>query len=238
MLKFLRFVRARLRFAHGREIPVLLWLGLRSIFWTRYESRYYSMTAEKARGLPNPRLCRRDCLDDLQHYERFSYYQLPKGEYLPWAEEQLKSGGHLYTLVESGVLAHVGWLGERREIHVNRRILCAVRFPPESALLWDFATHPSARGRGFYRQTLCQCLHDAVELYGARQVCIFVAWDNPSSRHVIEKIGFEYQGSIVRERKVFNTRRRILPAVPSFDAWPVQAAEGRPGSAEPAASRR
>lgn len=222
MLRSLRFVRGRLRFAGGREIPRLAWLALRSVFWTRLESRFYSMTAERVRSLPNPRPCRRDCYDDLQYYERFSYYQPPKGGYLEMAEERRKSAGHLYSLVADGVLAHAGWLRERQDVQVNRHIHCAVRFPPESALLWDFATHPSARGRGLYRQTLHQCLHDAVELDGARQVYIYVDWDNRISRHVIEKVGFEYQGSIVRERWLFKTRRRILRAVPSFEAWPAE----------------
>jgi GNAT superfamily N-acetyltransferase len=224
MLRLLRFVRDRLLFARGREIPHLLLLALRSVFRTRLESRFYSMTAEKVRGIPNPRSCRCDCFDDLQYYERFSYYQLPKDEYLKLAEERRKSAGHLYTVVADGVLAHFGWLRERQEVYVSRRIQCAVRFPRESALLWNFATHPSARGRGLYRQALCQCLHDAVELHGARQVYIYVDWDNRISRHVIEDAGFDYQGSIVRERILFRTRRRILPAVPSFDAWPVEAA--------------
>jgi RimJ/RimL family protein N-acetyltransferase len=222
MLKFLRFVYGRLRMAHRRELPTLLWLGLRSIFWTRLESRFYVMTAEQVSRLPNSRPCRRDCFDDLQHYERFSYYQPSKERYQKVAEERRRDGGHLYTIAGDGVLEHFGWVRERETVRVNRHIQCAVRLPPESALLWDFATHPRARGRGLYRQALRQCLHDAVELHGARQVYIYVDAGNRISRHVIESIGFEYQGSIVRERRLFKTRRHILPAAPSFDAWPVE----------------
>jgi RimJ/RimL family protein N-acetyltransferase len=227
MLSFLRFVRGRLRFASVREIPRLAWLALRSVFWARRESRFYSMTAEKARTLPNPRPCRRDCFHDLRYYERSSYYQWEKAEYVQGAEERRKNGSHLYTVVADGVLAHFCWLRECEEVYVNRGIQCAVRFPPESVLLFDAATHPAARGLGLYRQTLCQCLHDAVDLHGARQVYGYVDWDNRISRHVIEKLGFDYQGSIVRERIFFKTRRRILRAVPSFDAWPVAVSAGR-----------
>ncbi len=221
MPQWLRFVCGRLRMAAPRELPILLWRAVRGIFWTRLESRFYVMTAERARGLPDPRPCRRDCFDDLNYFERFSYYQRSPEGYRELAEERRRDGTHLYTAVEGGVLAHYGWLREREAVRLNHRIRCAVELPPGSALLWDFATHPRARGRGLYRQTLCQCLHDAVELYGALEVYIYVDWDNRISRHVIESLGFEYQGSIMRERRLFRTQRSVIRAIPSFKAWPV-----------------
>jgi RimJ/RimL family protein N-acetyltransferase len=208
MLEVLRFVRGRLRYASARELPRLAWRALRGVFWSRLELRFYAMKAERVRSLPDPQPCRRDCFEDLQRYERLSYYQLDQDAYLALAEERRKSGGHLYTRVEGGVLAHCGWLMERQQAHEDRRIGRSVRFPEGSAVLRDFATHPSARGRGLYRETLWQCLHDAVAEYGASEVWIYVDWDNRVSRRVIEKIGFEYQGSIVKERALLWTARR------------------------------
>jgi RimJ/RimL family protein N-acetyltransferase len=208
MPDLLRFLRGRLRYTTASELPNLAWRALRSVFWRRLELRFYMMRAERVRSLPDPRPCRRDCFEDLQHYERFSYYQLDKDAYVLLAEERRKSGGHLYTRVEDGVLAHYGWLMERQEAHEDRRIGRGVRFPEGSAVLRDFATHPSVRGRGLYRETLWQCLHDAVTEYGASEVWIYVDWDNRVSRRVIEKIGFEYQGSISKERVLLWTVRR------------------------------
>jgi RimJ/RimL family protein N-acetyltransferase len=67
---------------------------------------------------------------------------------------------------------------------------------PGSAALFDFFTHPQARGKGLYQAAMQQMLHDASCIPNTSQVYISVMADNVASRHAIEKIGFKYKCSL------------------------------------------
>jgi RimJ/RimL family protein N-acetyltransferase len=205
--------------------PLRLWRATRNRLWVRRELCIYVCPAERVRELPNPRRLRRDHFEDLRSCAGWSYEDMTRDEYLQHVDERRRTGAHhLYSLVEDGVLVHYGWITSRQERAPDAAIGLLFVPPPESAALWDYYTHPSARGRGLYTDSLRQCLHDAVEIDGARQVYIYVYADNAISRRAIEKAGFEYQGSLVMERRLWKIRRYATFAARPFD---VRALDGR-----------
>lgn len=181
--------------------------------WHRRELCIYSCSAHKIRELPESSLCRRDAWADLDFCDSWSYEHLTREQYLAEAGARRKAGKHhLYSLVEDGVLVHYGWLTYPQERAPDAALGLEFIPPPRSAGLWDYFTHPAARGRGLYLRTLRQCLHDALDIDGAESVFIYVYADNGVSRHVIEKAGFTYRGSLVLERFCGRTRRYATSA--------------------------
>jgi RimJ/RimL family protein N-acetyltransferase len=121
----------------------------------------------------------------------------------------------VYTLVEDGRLVHYGWLSERQQKSNISEVEQDFYLPPESAVLADFYTHPAARGKGLYQQSLRQMLRDAALVAGTRHIFIGVMADNLPSRHVIEKVGFNYQFSFFA-RTVGGKTKRWSTAPPEF----------------------
>lgn len=176
--------------------------------WHRRELRIYACTTEQIRHLPRARHCSRDRWDDLRFCDRWSYEHLTRDQYLAVLERRRREGKHhLYSVVEEGVLVHYGWVTYPQERAPDAALGLEFIPPQGSAALWDYFTHPRARGRGLYLRTLWQCLHDAVEIDGAQHAFIYVYADNVISRRVIEKAGFEYRGSLVLERRFLRTHR-------------------------------
>lgn len=182
--------------------------ALKRRLWHRRELRIYACSAEQVRHLPRASHCGRDRWDDLAFCEQWSFDDLTRDQYLDVLQQRRRAGiHHLYSVVENRVLVHYGWITYPQERAPDAALGLEFIPPPGSAALWDYFTHPAARGRGLYLRTLWQCLHDAIEVEGAKQAFIYVYADNVVSRHVIEKAGFEYRGSLVLERRLFGTRR-------------------------------
>lgn len=176
--------------------------------WSRRELRIYVCSAEQVHTLPRASHCRRDHWDDLRFCDQWSFDDLTREQYLAILEQRRQAGiHHLYSLVENQILVHYGWVTYPQERAPDAALGLEFIPPPGSAALWDYFTHPAARGRGLYLHTLWQCLHDAIELDGARQAFIYVYADNAISRHVIEKAGFRYRGSLVLQYRLFTRRR-------------------------------
>ena len=188
--------------------PRRLLTAVRNRVWRRLELCVYSCTADRIKTLPRSTRLKRDAWEDFACCEQWSYPNLTREEYLASVEARHQSGlHHLYSLVENGVLVHYGWLTSRQERAPDAAIGLVFIPPPRSAALFDYFTHPIARGRGLYSESLRQCMHDAVEIDGAETVFIYAYSDNAISRHAIEKAGFEYRGSLVMERRGWLTRR-------------------------------
>jgi RimJ/RimL family protein N-acetyltransferase len=166
------------------------------LVWSTREFRIYVISAEEVGSLENPKLMCRDDLSALRAFEASERW-LPKEAFLAAAQSRLQEGHHIYTRVEGGRLIHYGWLIERVEqariTEVNQQLV----FPAGSASLYDFYTHPAARGHGLYQASLRQMLHDAAAVPGTRRIFIGVLADNKPSRHVIEKLGFHYFCSLL-----------------------------------------
>ncbi|HEX4947829.1 MAG TPA: GNAT family N-acetyltransferase [Blastocatellia bacterium] len=169
--------------------------------WNRTEFRVYVYAPEDVRKLPRPQVMSRDSLPALLAFEPMAEHQTRQG-FLARALHQLETEQHCYTLVENDCLVHYGWLGLRQQraklSEVGQEFIYE---EPENAVLYDFFTHPQARGRGLYQQALYQILHDAAAVPGIRKIYIMVLADNGPSRHVIEKVGFTYQGSLFRQKR-------------------------------------
>ena len=180
--------------------------------WYQRELRVYRYPLDKTPALPLPTIFRRDCLDDLQYYERTSKEQQPSDVYRAQAVERTAQGFHLYTVVENGRLLHYAWLIERQTRGEDGWVDQVYFPPPETAVLFDHFTHPLARRRGLYFQALCRLLHDAREIEGARQAYVTVFACNEASRHVIEKTGFQHEGSLFKERRLWWSKRYAVGA--------------------------
>jgi RimJ/RimL family protein N-acetyltransferase len=176
--------------------------------WRRAELCVYVYRADRVWGLPRPQRMVRDRWEDLALFERTSrHFQLDRDAYSASVSERRTQGHHLYTFVEHGRLLHYGWLIPQQHQGDDARIGMRLYPDPGSAALYDFYTHPLARGRGLYTEALQQMVHEAIEVDGAAQVYIYVNDDNGPSRRVIENVGFEYLGGLVREQRLWRTRR-------------------------------
>ena len=190
--------------------------ALKRRVWYRRELRVYGYSLEDCPSLPRPVIFQRNCFDDLQYYERTDKYQPSPDVYRQMALERKTQGFHLYTFVQERRLLHYGWLIERQTRGEDDWVQQAYFPPPDTSVLFDHFTHPSARGKGLYFQALCRLLHDARDLAGARQAYVTVFGSNAPSRHVIEKVGFHHEGSLYKERKLFWSTRYSVGAHDDF----------------------
>ena len=203
------------RYGGDRSLPLKLLQAARKRFWYTSEKRAYVFPVEQIHRLPHPRLLRRDHFEDLAYYERTGSSQLQPKAYREAARARRAEGQHLYTLVEGDRLLHYAWMTPHHAREVDRAV-GQVHYAPEgSAALFDFYTHPLARGRGLYFKAICQLLHD-VTATRARQAFIYVYADNGPSRHVIEKVGFRHVGSLISEARLHTTRRYAVSAGGEF----------------------
>jgi RimJ/RimL family protein N-acetyltransferase len=184
--------------------------------WYRRELRVYGSPLDGSPPLPRPAIFERNRFDDLEYYERTDKYQPTPEAYRKMALERKTQGFHLYTFVQERRLLHYGWLIERQTRGEDDWVQQAYFPPPDTSVLFDHFTHPSARGKGLYFQALCRLLHDARDLAGARQAYVTVFGSNAPSRHVIEKVGFHHEGSLYKERKLFWSTRYSIGAHDEF----------------------
>jgi RimJ/RimL family protein N-acetyltransferase len=184
--------------------------------WYRRELRVYGYPLDGSPPLPRPAIFERNRFDDLEYYERTDKYQPTPEAYRKMALERKTQGFHLYTFVQERRLLHYGWLIERQTRGEDDWVQQAYFPPPDTSVLFDHFTHPSARGKGLYLQALCRLLHDARDLAGARQAYVTVFGSNAPSRHVIEKVGFHHEGSLYKERKLFWSTRYSIGAHDEF----------------------
>jgi RimJ/RimL family protein N-acetyltransferase len=190
--------------------------AVRNRLWYRREMCLYSCHAKNIVDLPKPQVFRRNCYEDLRHYAQCDPWQMTIEQYRVESYKRLKLGYHLYTIVQDGKLAFYGWLAERQQRHEDP-LLGQVWFPPaDASVIFDCYTHPAMRGQGLYHEALCQMLHDALTQGRAEQVCIGSLADNLASRHVIEKIGFRYIGSMIKEGRLFTLRRYAVAVDSQF----------------------
>jgi CelD/BcsL family acetyltransferase involved in cellulose biosynthesis/RimJ/RimL family protein N-acetyltransferase len=178
--------------------------------WSTTEMRFYRMTASQAQQMPTDAKISEGSIADLLCYVPFERGQPSKQAFLNSALNRIDKGSLIYSRSEDGLLVHCGWakVGETKSFITE--VQHEYEYPPDSAVLSDYYTHPQYRGRGFYSSSLRQMLHDVAGREGVEFIYIAVLSDNRASRSVIEKTGFEYQGSIIR-RKRFRSETYSLP---------------------------
>jgi RimJ/RimL family protein N-acetyltransferase len=202
----LQHLTARWR-QNKRQFAAVLWKVARKRVWYRCEKRIYVYETDRILALPQPNRLQRDRPEDLRYYEQTASWQLSPEAYRAAAHKRLAEGEHLYTLVEGNRLLHYAWLQPSHTRGEDTAVGQAFFPPPDSSALYDHYTHPSARGQGLFYQALCQLLHDVPAVAKTTQAYIYVYGDNTPSRHVIEKVGFRYVGSLIEDRRLFTARR-------------------------------
>jgi CelD/BcsL family acetyltransferase involved in cellulose biosynthesis len=189
-------IKHKLKFVSTRNIVSKLVTRVSNLSTKKREMRVYTFETENIPSIPNPKLMNRDCMEDLLKYEPTESWHLSPSAFHRLAIKRLSEENHVYTKVEAGKLVHCGWLIERQEKSFLSEVNQDLTMLPGSAALFDFFTHPQARGKGLYQAAMQQMLHDASCIPNTSQVYISVMADNVASRHAIEKIGFKYKCSL------------------------------------------
>ncbi len=171
---------------------------LKRRMWSSTEMRFYRIEAAKVEP-SSANNARKDCLRDLLCYEPADQSERSKQSFLSDVMTRIEAGVHSYTVVRDNRLVHYGWLTERSEQSFITEVQHPYQYPPNSAVMWDFYTHPASRGQGLYSQSLKQIMSDSAADPGTDFIYIAVLADNMPSRKAIEKAGFTYHESIVRK---------------------------------------
>jgi CelD/BcsL family acetyltransferase involved in cellulose biosynthesis/GNAT superfamily N-acetyltransferase len=182
--------------------------GLRilgSRLWSRTEIRLYRLGTGEIPNLDGPvdQSIARDSIQDLLRYQPETRTALSRVQFASEALSRIEAEAHVYTCVQDGALAHYGWLNPVQQKSLITEVGCEYEYPPNTAVVWDFYTAPSFRGRGLYTRSLRRILRDLAATPGTDFVYIAVLAENGPSRHVIEKVGFKYYESIIRRRWIW-----------------------------------
>jgi CelD/BcsL family acetyltransferase involved in cellulose biosynthesis/RimJ/RimL family protein N-acetyltransferase len=197
-----RFVH-KMRRVKKRTIPATILKNFRNQIYQKRECRFYYFNAEDIKNQPNFDLVRRNSIEDLLKFEPSEGWQFTTSQFHQEVMKRFADGAISYTHSQGDKLLHYGWLLEHQEVSKIYEINDAeFRFPPNTAVLFDFYTEPEARGKGFYKKSLSQMLHVASQIPDVKQVFIAVFADNIPSKNAIEKLGFKYHSSLFQEIKL------------------------------------
>jgi CelD/BcsL family acetyltransferase involved in cellulose biosynthesis/RimJ/RimL family protein N-acetyltransferase len=139
-------------------------------------------------------------LSDLLAFEPGEPWQT-RDNFLSSALTRLEQGEFVYTIEIGNRLAHCGWMVKHQATSYMTEVKQAMTFPPGSVALYDYYTPPCFRGQGLYRATIGHMMHAAFADEQIQYAYISVLADNLPSLHVIESMGFEYQGSLFWDRR-------------------------------------
>lgn len=205
--QLIRDIAAKIRLSSVRA----LLHKTRDFLWLSRELRIYSIeNPDRVTGMSDSDNINIDCLSDLLLFEPAEPWQA-KQPFLQEALVRLEKGEHLYSVVERDKLLHYGWLIERQETALFSEVHQEYQFEKPGAVLYDFFTDPTARGRGLYQGHIARMLQDAARIYGAEVVYIACLADNHPSRHVIEKAGFRHRTSLFLRRVFGRSRKSVRP---------------------------
>jgi CelD/BcsL family acetyltransferase involved in cellulose biosynthesis/RimJ/RimL family protein N-acetyltransferase len=207
LFAFANKVRHKLKRANYLKLPQTVVKALGRKIYERRECRIYSFDVGRIKNLPEPKIMKRDSVADLLKFKPVESWQFTASQFHQVCLERFEDGNHSYTLAEGDTLLHYGWMVERQAVSYVFEVEQEFELLPNSAILYDYYTHPKARGKGLYKKALYQCLHDAAQVPDTEQVFIGVLADNKASRQIIEKVGFVYQGSLFKETKLGKVRK-------------------------------
>lgn len=190
-----------------RTIPRTILKNTRRKIYELKECRIYSFDARHVSSRQTDEFLKRDSISDLLKYSPVEGWQFTASEFHLNCLERFENGYHSFTVADDETLLHYGWLIERQETSRVFEVEQEFDLPPNSAVLFDFYTHPKARRRGLYRKSLLQGLFCAARVPETEQVFIGVMADNAASRRVIENAGFVYRGSLFKETRFGKVRK-------------------------------
>lgn len=170
------------------------------------ELRLYRWPDGKA--LPSVRnpVAAQNCLSHLLAFQPRASWQPSVRKFLRDAASRLENGDLCFTRLQEGTLAHYGWLGWRERLAMPE-VSQEKNLEKPAVVLYDFFTDPASRGQGLYQATLLEMLSTLRDFPPGTPLYITVMGSNRPSRHVIEKAGFEWQGSFFEQRRLFRVRR-------------------------------
>jgi len=180
-------------------IPATVLKYLKHSVYEHRECRIYSISVDEIKSLNQPNTMNRNSISDLLKYQPVEAWQDTTSQFHEKVLGNFEKGIHSYSCSNEDTLLHYGWLLERQNVSHVFEVDQKFDLLPNSAVLFDYYTHPEARGKGLYQKSILQGLHDAQTIPGTQRVYIGVLADNKPSRHVIEKLGFNYQGSLFKE---------------------------------------
>jgi RimJ/RimL family protein N-acetyltransferase len=178
---------------------------LTAIFYQYTDYRVYRYELNASSELESPIRFKKNSFEDLEKFVPTERWHDRQQMLADW-RTRLQGGWYVYTYCNDTTLLHYGWIRPQIRLYLLYEVGQKFSFPAASAGLWDFYTHPAARGRGFYQQNLKTMLYDLGNNNTHRYAYIGVVANNRPSRHVIEKVGFEYRGSVIRQRVFGRTR--------------------------------
>lgn len=179
---------------------------VRCLLYPYTELRVYRHSVQSAAAFPADAIVscgRREVLREFESTESWH----SKSEFVSSGAARLVAGEKFYSVSENGLLLHWGWLIENQSSAFLTEVNQQARLPEHSGVFYDFYSHPVARGRGLNQRTLSTMLNHASQIPNLQYVYIFVEADNGPSRHVIEKLGFDYQHSLFRQRYLIFSRQ-------------------------------
>ncbi len=193
----------KLRRVNKSKIPATIFKNVRRLIHEKKECRFYYFDIEKIKTLPNYNFVRENSIEDLLKYEPAEGWQFTVSQFHNEVMKRFSDGAIAYTYADEKRLLHYGWLLKNQKVSKVSEVGDAeFHFPPNTAVLFDFYTHPAARGKKYYQQSMSQMLHIALQIPDVRQVFIGVLADNIPSRTAIENLGFEYHSSLFQEIKL------------------------------------
>ncbi|MGA2369829.1 MAG: GNAT family N-acetyltransferase [Candidatus Korobacteraceae bacterium] len=184
--------------SHPIRSLVSLFSSIKDRVWSSTEMRFYRAKANVVQTLCEAGV-RRNNLRHLLSYEAVDRSSPSKQEFLRDAILRIDSGAHAYSTIHGDVLVNCGWVTPRTSKSFIPEVQHTYEYPPNTVLLQQFCTHPAYRRQGLCSRTLKQILNDAAAVGSVDFVYIAVPAGNRAARRMIEKAGFTYQNSIIRE---------------------------------------
>ncbi|MFV0389419.1 MAG: GNAT family N-acetyltransferase [Pyrinomonadaceae bacterium] len=165
--------------------------------YSKKECRIYSIDVENISNAEP--IMKVNSIDDLLKYRAVELSRETRSQFHQKVLKNFEEGTRSYTLADEKDLLHYGWLKPRQTISQVFEVNQEYEMPEGSAVLFDFYTHPRARGKGIYRRSLKQLLAEAKAIPGTKRVYIGAMKHNRVSRHVIESVGFEHELSLFKQ---------------------------------------
>ena len=199
-------VAARAHVQQLTRVPAKAWLLAitnnlaRLMRRQRSDTLIYWIERVKARAAGVPGEISRDVLEDLLAFEPAEYLQTRRS-FLSEALKRIERKHHFYTRTEQRRLLCCAWIAENGNpgFALPTPEECGIAFPAGAPLLYDFYTHPAARGRKFYETALRQMIHDAAGTSSAGYIFASVPVHNFLLREVLETLGFQCSASASRK---------------------------------------
>jgi RimJ/RimL family protein N-acetyltransferase len=190
-----------------------LWRTTRSLVRHRFGAHTVELKGY-AMSLPSPTVFERcqhvrmNSLADLLVY-RPAPGSPSRRSFLKECLDRIEAGETVFTIAHEGQLHHWGWLVEQQEVSSLTEVGIDLTLIHASATLYDFFTHPAARGRGLYKDSMRTMLAKLSGDGRTARVFIFVLADNVASIKAIEAVGFTHIGSLFRTTGGTSVQHRV-----------------------------